>query len=241
MIAFNSYPTAEQWLSEHPPPRQELIYRDGQAAQLVAMLQIAGSLNVAVRFPSTHTSKSVDLPVAAYLLAPNVVAFMRHNFYDVNVAIQSAHPLGLTCAQLYPEVSHEWYEDQKTRAANYSGADAYDFSSLDWYSQWSNGRLIEENSKLYRADHCFLEGIWKGTAYENTEAGARERELLTIECEEKYGITATFYEVGKYPLTGFDGEPGYSPDKLMWTVAARDFDRAQELLATIKRAAEVSS
>lgn len=184
------YPTAEQWLAARSPPRSELIYRAGQAEQIVSMLAVAGRVGVPVRFPSCHVSKSVELPVAAYLVAPGVVVFVRDNFYGLTVAVQSNRPLALAEAQL---------------------------GELSPYAE--------------------TEGIWYSLAYEDTEAGAERRKQLTAECEERFQFTPTFDEIGKYPLVGYDGEPGYAPDKTVWVVGVRSFQRAQELLVAIKHAA----
>lgn len=157
---FDLAPTAEEW-SNLNRPRENLIYGDGQKIQIDRMLEIAERLGVPVRFPSYHVSKSVRLPVAAYKISEEVVAVVRDNFYDVNIAVRSERPLQIRISDLYDSYDRKWYEEHKRRANDYSPG-KYDFSTIDWFKDWSSGSLIQDEDSpniYYLAQTTFLEGI----------------------------------------------------------------------------------
>lgn len=165
LTAYERAPTFSMWLA-HTQPKDEMLWKGGFAAQAEWMPRLAVyGAHSEPRVIATHRSKSIDLPVPAILIGnPSsewAIMMVRDNFHDVNLGVVSSVPLTLDLGLVFEEMSREDYQAQKQRAQAYGMPRVTDAQWEDgsWYSEWSNGELVLDNGKIWRAPRAFAEGI----------------------------------------------------------------------------------
>jgi hypothetical protein len=75
----------ERWVEENDPP-QRMLWKGAADMQFTDIREWAEILKVDPRVVSTHTSKSITLPVVAFF-CPHGVLVLRDNFYDVCLSL----------------------------------------------------------------------------------------------------------------------------------------------------------
>ena len=115
-----SHPLLEDWVRENIPAdemrwkksatNQFIFFRDrlpGAAVRKELWRDQEVREKVAPRVISTHTSKSIKLPVIEIVNPEDVVFTIRDNFYDYKVSVSSPYPIEVDFADLFdPGVAH---------------------------------------------------------------------------------------------------------------------------------------
>lgn len=191
---YNSGKSLEDW-DKASTPDENLIYRDGMSRQIKYINGIANILTNRSdeggfgppKIVSSHSSKSVGLPVSCFKFSPYdqvaAYAFIRDNFHDIKVVVVSDSPIYIPYHILYPEWSQEKYNDEKERYRGYPEdeiilevegpirgqkrinrrQELLASGTDEWYSEdWSHGSILRKNDRIYRAEgvhEVYCEGI----------------------------------------------------------------------------------
>lgn len=158
--------TKEEWLEKYSLSEDSnLIYGSGQAYQIKFFEDLAKKLNLELTYESFHHSKSVPLPVVSLKISDNGKIYIRNNFHNFE-CVYKGPSLKIDPGVLYELKDEEWYQKEIERARNYMkgrrGALRHppDFSTLDWYEEWSSGKLERlDEETLIRVPCLYLEGI----------------------------------------------------------------------------------
>lgn len=151
----------DKWLTEYGIPCDStLLHASGQWIQIVDFEKLAKELNLQVTYEGYHLSKSVRLPVVCFTIKEDCKVYMRHNFHDLEcmydgISIDLYDKLDL----LYNEISVEDYNDTLNRAQTGIYKDQLDFSTLDWYEEYTGDRLTNSQNGYYRIPYLYLQGI----------------------------------------------------------------------------------
>ena len=148
-------------------PNEDLIYRSGHTYQVKSIQAIAHLSGTEVRVVGEHTSKSVGLPVAMFRLEYSdelAYVFMRDNFYDIKLVVQSSAPVDSIPYQLiFWEMGQEGYDKEKKRARGYMGdGKAKMYTTDEWFSSWCNDNILRAEDTIFRVpgtDSVYCEGI----------------------------------------------------------------------------------
>lgn len=107
----------QKWANEHDPSKTDLIFKRGFWDQIIFVRDklarevvyrmydgdgdIANEVVQNLQALSTHTSKSVELPVIHMTLPDGTECVMRYNFYDWKVSIKATHPVDCDFMDLF--------------------------------------------------------------------------------------------------------------------------------------------
>lgn len=191
--------TTTEWEKKNKPD-EDLIWKAGVFTQCGAARSLATLFNLKEepRVISTHTSKSVGLPVIAFRPSqhgPNhtadIIAVMRDNFYDLCCQVVSSREMELSLYDLYKPRTAENVEAERekalayhTKTSNYTPPDygsewrakeekyCKDLATpgnLEWYSNWSSGELLQGDSHIFTIHKGWYEGFPCGGEYESRE------------------------------------------------------------------------
>ncbi len=181
-------------------PDESLIYKKGMNNQVDRFLQLAEELGLKEpTVPSTHISKSVELPVPRFEI-PNGVIFVRDNFYDIKMTVVSGTEIELDYDDIYCPYSKEKYEKDKKSSLNgrpnkYKENKA-DYDGDDWYHKhWSSGPLVREGDKTWtvgRIHEVYCEGIscigLPSSAFEPYKKIGKSNMIFTLETYDYAGL-----------------------------------------------------
>ena len=106
------------WI-ENNPVKDEMRWKAGAQHQSEKFAQLADELDSEPTVVSTHTSKSIELPVVS-IEGKHGRFLLRDNFHDVNLCVQWEFPPDLALSDLYAELSWDWYLEQIERCEGYS-------------------------------------------------------------------------------------------------------------------------
>ncbi len=165
---YNNAPDIESWYDNNEPCAS-LIYGKGCVKQVNKAVAVASLCDIDVpRVATTHTSKSVKLPVPLYRfeIRQNIVLMIavRDNFYDLEIAFQCSFPLLFSLDLIYRSMTEEQFKEKKRRTKEYSrneslNPDTIEPSDFDWYKSYSGIQLIRENDKFYCCARTFQQGL----------------------------------------------------------------------------------
>lgn len=103
--------------------RDEMIWKGSALKQIEAFQAFADHLGTKFTVVSSHTSKSIKLPVLK-LEIKDVSFYLRDNFYDINLCVWSPSPIELSFAKLFDGVQKpltwEWYLNEVARCRGYT-------------------------------------------------------------------------------------------------------------------------
>lgn len=165
--------TLSDFLITHPI-RDTMLWKEAALGQLKNFELLAESFNVRPNVISTHTSKSINLPVVMMELKGGTVV-LRDNFHDVNVAIawRNDFTSRLLASDLFPAHDWEWYMEQVNRCRNYTYLGWTDEEMDDprilrvgvtnpsGHSYWSEVRGAEKDRWIRRlTDPAWYEHDW---------------------------------------------------------------------------------
>lgn len=154
--------TKKEWLEKYSLSEDSnLIYGSGQAYQINFFENLAKKLKLELTYEEVHYSKSVPLPVISLTVSNNGKLYIRNNFYNFE-CVYKGPSLKIDPGVLYELKDEEWYQKEIERSRNYMKERAPDFSTLDWYKEWSSGKLERlDEETLIRVPCLYLEGISK--------------------------------------------------------------------------------
>lgn len=101
----------------------KMLWKRPALQQIEEFKALAARLGVALVVVSSHTSKSIDLPVVQLKIDGNTF-LLRDNFHDLNVCVQSDEPMTLTYAEMLagvcPPLTWQWYLDEIAKCRGYT-------------------------------------------------------------------------------------------------------------------------
>ena len=175
---FEKAPTVDEWHKNNTPDKL-LLWRGGQGTQCERAKIIAAMMPADCRVISSHTSKSVALPVIAFrILGDNKVDFisvLRDNFYDVCCQVVSNREMTVPLEMIYTKKSLEEMQEMRQKALDYNNRtynEKYqdererrfksrleDNNDWSWYEDWSSGKLLQKDNDFYIVCRGYYEGI----------------------------------------------------------------------------------
>ncbi len=169
---FQTYPTITEWEKKNQPD-ENLIYKNGlsvQAKQGLAIINLVNFVMPESKVASTHSSKSVGLPVQMFKIFHyengGAFVFVRDNFYDIKMSVVSEFPISLDYNFVHRLMSQEEYDIEKNKCIGYSGDRMTEAEKLDdnWIKGWSGCSILRKDNKIWKAQSvssCYCEGIEK--------------------------------------------------------------------------------
>lgn len=153
-----------QWAKQHIPLDDRFIYRNVLLSKTDVIVNLSKILQYPCRVVTTHTSKSIILPVSCFQIAPFFAyVFLRDNLYNIKLTVVADFPIYIPYNIVHVEWSEERYKEELKRYSKYNaGKNNITSGSLDWYKDWAAGSLLRYEGKLYRAcsaSKCYFEGI----------------------------------------------------------------------------------
>lgn len=113
-------PSLARWIEAHPIP--ESMYYQGMALkQLDAFQGLAADINARATVLSTHTSKSIELPVVS-LWTEHGFVVLSDNFHGVSLSMWMIAKPRVSFVDVYPKRDWDWYLEQVARKRNYTFA-----------------------------------------------------------------------------------------------------------------------
>lgn len=98
-------------------------WRGAAIAQIEKFKQFCDDLDLPYEVVGSHSSKSIQLPVIR-IACPGFNAFLRDNFYDINICVVAQKSINLSFSALFDGIheqkSWEWYIEEIARARSYS-------------------------------------------------------------------------------------------------------------------------
>ena len=110
----------ENWLSENPV-RPEMLWKGSAQAQFEKFQAFAERMTPGepLTVISTHTSKSIPLPVVSLRLNHGFIV-LRDNFYDINMSFLWDFAPDLDLEDVYPSQDWDWYLEKISRCEGYT-------------------------------------------------------------------------------------------------------------------------
>jgi len=170
---YDASKTVNEW-EKCNQPNPNLCYKSGCSRQCNDVRSIANLLNSEEpRVISTHTSKSVLLPVVAFRksIPPynlDTIAVIRNNFHDLCCQVISTHEMELSLYDIYCHKTKEEMEIERQKAHKYNPkyGEQGDPNDFRWYSSWSGGEIIQNDHHLFIIRKGWFEGFPCGGEYE---------------------------------------------------------------------------
>jgi len=187
---YDASPTVKEWRGENEPD-EDLIYRSGVDGQCGRAMAVAKLLHMEEepRIVSTHTSKSVNLPVVAFrhTIKPyelDTFAVFRDNFYNLCCQLISTHEMAIPFNDVYREVSLQYLEEKRAGALEYhkktSGYKSpyrdeqaelrYHMQmetpgNWEWYEKYAGDKVLKEGDRYFIIHYGWFEGFPCGGNY----------------------------------------------------------------------------
>jgi hypothetical protein len=191
---YDSSPTIDEWAKDNVPD-EDLIYRSGVAGQcarakaVIEIMRLEHGNPDCCRVVSTHTSKSVTLPVIAFRkrIIPynfDVIAIFRDNFHDLCCQVVSSHTMDMSLYDLYYPLSEEYMEEKRQGALEYRNKTSgywkdkvkpkeevvYEMQmetagNWDWYEKYSGSKVFRADGKFFLIHRGWYEGFPCGGDY----------------------------------------------------------------------------
>jgi len=110
----------------------------------------------------THTSKSIDLPIYKIKLSPDVTIYMRYNFHDWKITVDSTKPI-----DIYVYSRDGLFNPGETISSCY--CEGFDRAGVPVYGSYHDSRNqftieIGNNYKLYTFLHLVMNCIYRPTS-----------------------------------------------------------------------------
>lgn len=187
---YDNSPSLSQWEKDNVPD-ENLIYRSGVSGQCEKAKAIATLMRVdELRVISTHTSKSVSLPVIAFTKQNpdydnlRIFGIFRDNFYDLCCQVISSHKMEVPFTDVYLPTTLEWLEAERAKALKYHD-DCAKYERPEWKEDnkikralltkegdwewfnkcWSSGKIIHPQDTYFIIRYGWYEGFPIGGDY----------------------------------------------------------------------------
>ena len=169
---YNTGQNSHDWWSENQPD-ENLIYKNGinfQLSKFSSIVDIVKFELLAPKICSSHTSKSVKLPVACFNLnyyrLTKAVIFIRDNFHDIKLSVIANCDIKLPYNEVHNEITSEEYEKTKQKSREYRGCSysEEEYANDSWYKKYSGNTILRKDNKRYIAytvSKVYCEGINK--------------------------------------------------------------------------------
>lgn len=112
----------KEW-AEKNKPSDQMIWKGAAAGQVERFAELAGRLELPAQVVSTHSSKSIKLPVVMFEHGGKKF-YVRDNFHDYNLCVVSDQPFILSVSEMLEGVqeshSWEWYLEQMAQCRGYT-------------------------------------------------------------------------------------------------------------------------
>jgi hypothetical protein len=175
------YPTLPEWV-EANKPKDEMLWKGAFEQSVLRMIALT-SWCEAVKAPalvvSTHTSKSITLPVIRFQ-TDHAAWWMRDNLHDVELAFMADRPINVDLSGIFHYMSAVDYTAALKRARGWHERHAKDSESLrdvkqgwllkypdnlGWYEQYGGGKLVRvgeagsPEAVYYILSRCYRQGM----------------------------------------------------------------------------------
>ena len=145
-----------EWAAKNQPSGS-MIWKNAWAAQVKCFHDLATMMGMEAYVVSTHTSKSIELPVVE-IWGLHGRFIIRDNFHDVNLAVIWDFPIDVPMSVIYSSMSWEQYCTAMRKKEKY-----------DHWDQWTSEEL--NDPRILRVEVSRVDGstYWREVRWEEKE------------------------------------------------------------------------
>lgn len=214
----------------------QMLWKGSALGQIERFNALGKALETDPEVVSTHTSKSITLPVVRYN-CDFLILTLRDNFYGINVWVQSQNPINMPYSTIAVEHDMDWYESEIQRKRNYCYKGWTDEEMDDprilrvkLENRWSEVRAEEKERWIAR---------YHSTEWYSKDWASGKLVAVSQFAEIPFPPETVFYVLGECFAEGMDRlwshkPPLYEPGSHNFLMQISQWDDVERILKALK-------